>query len=116
MRIAVFGAVTLASLLVVALASVLAPSPSFGQRMAPTPGAAGGGLITVTAQAAGDRCQQVTVISPETQTLAVYHIDLSNGAVTLKSVRNIHWDLQLNDFNATIPLPGEIRSSLEQRQ
>ena len=31
------------------------------------------------------------------------------------SVRNIHWDLQMMEFNGVNPLPREIRLQLEQR-
>ena len=47
--------------------------------------------------------------------MGVYHIDLATGEVSLKSVRNIHWDLQMIEFNGTRPLPREVRSMLEQR-
>jgi hypothetical protein len=30
-------------------------------------------------------------------------------------VRNIHWDLQMMEFNGTRPLPDEVRSILEQQ-
>jgi hypothetical protein len=56
----------------------------------------------------------VTVIDPATRAMSVYHVSLATGEVTLKSVRRIHWDLQMNEFNATHPLPGEIRSMIEQ--
>ena len=32
-----------------------------------------------------------------------------------KSVRNIHWDLQMIEFNGTKPLPDEVRSILGER-
>ena len=57
----------------------------------------------------------MTVIDPEKHVLGVYHIDLTSGEIVLKSVRNIHWDLQMGEFNGTKPLPQEVRSMLEQR-
>ena len=57
----------------------------------------------------------LTVIDPRQRVIGVYHIDLSTGKITLKSVRNIQWDLQVEEFNNVSPLPKEIRSSLEQR-
>ena len=63
---------------------------------------------------AGDERQQVAVIDPKTRTMSVYHIDLASGAISLKSVRNIQWDLQLVEFNGVSPLPREIRSLLEE--
>ena len=59
--------------------------------------------------------QQITVIDPQSQTLAVYHIDSGNGAVSLKSVRNIQWDLHMDEFNGMSPTPREIRSLVQQR-
>ncbi len=62
-----------------------------------------------------DNRQQLTVIDPQTRVMSVYHIDVTSGAITLKSVRNIHWDLQMSEFNGVSPLPREIRALLEQR-
>ncbi len=59
--------------------------------------------------------QQVTVIDPKQQVISVYHIDLVTGTITLRSVRNIHWDLQMTDFNGSRPLPKEIQALSEQR-
>ena len=114
MRNAVFGASVIVVLLLAILAASAVPSIGFAQRGAPSPITASGGIIALPA-AVGDHQQQVTVINPETQVLAVYHIDLANGEVTLKSVRNIHWDMQMTEFNGTSPLPREIRSLLDQR-
>jgi hypothetical protein len=47
--------------------------------------------------------------------MSVYHLELSSGAITLRSVRNITWDLQLREFNGVAPLPQEIRALLEPR-
>jgi hypothetical protein len=89
----------------------LVPSVSLAQR---TPPPGGGGLIAL-ATVVGEQHQQVTVIDPDTQSLGVYHIDLSTGEVKVKSVRNIHWDLQMIEFNGTPPLPREVRSIIEQQ-
>jgi hypothetical protein len=62
-----------------------------------------------------DRRQQVTLIDPQMRTMVVYHIDKSTGEVSLRSVRNIHWDLQMDEFNGKSPLPREIRSLLQPR-
>jgi hypothetical protein len=48
--------------------------------------------------------------------LGVYHIDLASGEIVLKSVRSIHWDLQLGVFNGTSPLPREVQSLLDQKK
>lgn len=111
MRIAVVGASALAGLV---LAAVGGGGVGFAQRPATVPATSGTGLVTVTAQA-GEHRQQVTLIDPATRTMAVYHIDTTNGEIVLKSVRNLNYDLQMIEFNGTSPLPNEIRAILEQR-
>jgi hypothetical protein len=74
----------------------------------------GSELITIASPAAENR-QQLTVIDPQARVMSVYHIDATSGAITLKGVRNIHWDLQMSEFNGVSPLPREIRALLEQR-
>jgi hypothetical protein len=64
----------------------------------------------------GTERQVVTVIDPHGRAMSVYHVELSTGEITLKSVRNIQWDLQMMDFNGTNPLPKEIRAVLESKQ
>lgn len=58
---------------------------------------------------------QITIIDPQSRALVVYHIDKPTGAVTLRSVRNVNWDLQMDEFNGKNPLPREIRSLLHTR-
>jgi hypothetical protein len=110
MRIAAGGA--LAVLVVALLAASVLPSVGFAQRAAVSPGSAAGGLITLSTSV-GDHRQQLVVVDPETRGLAVYHIDNASGEISLKSVRNIHYDLKISEFNGTSPLPREIRSLLE---
>lgn len=72
------------------------------------------GLIALASEV-DERHQQVTLIDPHARSMVVYHIDKSTGEVALRSVRNIHWDLQMDEFNGKTPLPREIRSLLERR-
>jgi hypothetical protein len=72
------------------------------------------GLVALPTEV-DDRHQQITLIDPLARTMVVYHIDKPTGEVTLRSVRNIHWDLQMDEFNGKTPLPREIRSLLERR-
>lgn len=60
-----------------------------------------------------DGQQVVTVIDSRQHVVAVYHVERTSGAITLKSVRNITWDLQMNDYNTGDPLPQDIRSGLK---
>jgi hypothetical protein len=114
MRIAMVGAWVVASLVLASLLAALVPNVGFAQRAVPGATTYGGGLIALPTPI-GEQRQQVTVIDPEKQVLSVYHIDLASGEVVLKSVRNIRWDLQMDEFNGTKPLPREVRSLLEQR-
>ncbi|HEX3998978.1 MAG TPA: hypothetical protein VHX65_10540 [Pirellulales bacterium] len=72
----------------------------------------GGELITLTSAAPENR-QQVTVIDPRSRRMAVYHVDSATGIVSLKSVRNIQFDLMISEFNGVSPLPREIQSMLQ---
>jgi hypothetical protein len=99
--------------LIVALAgSFLRESPVYAQR----PGAIDSSAeLTAVTTPLDATHQQLTVIDPRMQVISVYHMDLPTGAITLKSVRNIRWDLQLVEFNGTSPLPSVIRSQLDSR-
>jgi hypothetical protein len=59
--------------------------------------------------------QQITVVDPRRQVMAVYHIDRNSGSITLRSVRNVQWDMVMEDFNSGNPTPREIRSIADQR-
>jgi hypothetical protein len=72
------------------------------------------GEFVVLTMALGERRQQVSVIDAKTKCMCVYHIDAETGEIHLKSVRNLRWDLELQEFNGTSPLPREIRTLVEQ--
>lgn len=63
----------------------------------------------------GEGRQQVTLIDPRTRVMAVYHVDRTSGALALKSVRNVVWDLQMEEFNTDNPAPSEIKPLTQQR-
>lgn len=54
--------------------------------------------------------QMVTVLDPKLRSMGVYQIDRATGEITLRSVRSIRWDLQMEEFNTHSPKPREIRS------
>jgi hypothetical protein len=114
MRIAVVGASAVAGLVLAMVAVAVGPRVGFAQRPPSAISNGSGGLVTLSTPA-GEHGQQITVIDPETRTMAVYHIDTVSGEIVLKSVRNLHFDLKMIEFNGTSPLPGEIRTILEQR-
>jgi hypothetical protein len=69
-------------------------------------------LITYSSEI-DDHRQQLTVIDPVMKVVTVYHVAKESGEITLKSVRNIRWDLQLEDFNSASPRPQEIKRALD---
>ncbi|HTQ39520.1 MAG TPA: hypothetical protein VMJ32_10855 [Pirellulales bacterium] len=71
-------------------------------------------LIALPTQVDNAR-QQITVIDPVKRVMCVYHVDLPTGAITLKGVRNISGDLQIDDFNGVNPLPRDVRAQLDHR-
>lgn len=71
----------------------------------------GGALVAHFAASAGGP-HTVTVIDPQRQVLGVYHVDAATGAITLKSVRNLSWDLQMIQFNSESPSPQDVRGGL----
>lgn len=73
-----------------------------------------GGLIALSADGADGR-QQITLIDPKTRVMSVYHIDRATGEITLKSVRNVQWDLLMEEFNGTSPSPRDIRQLLQKQ-
>jgi hypothetical protein len=88
--------------------------PQRGAPAIPAPAAVGAEMIVVPTSL-GDKVQMLTVVDPRQRVLSVYHIDMATGKIALKSVRNITWDLQINDLNNENPLPQQIRSLLEQK-
>ena len=87
----------------------------YAQCAVPNSASAGDSQLIVLPTPTGEKTQALTVIDPRQQSMAMYHVDLSNGKITLLSVRNIHYDLQMTEFNGVNPLPREIRLQLEQR-
>jgi hypothetical protein len=75
---------------------------------------AGQELVTL-ATPVGDNRQMLTIVDPRTRSICVYHVEMATGAIALKSARNIHWDLQMTDYNGVSPLPGELRSMFGQK-
>ena len=55
--------------------------------------------------------QQVVVIDSLSRSMAVYHIEPAQGKLGLKSVRNLTWDLSMEQFNGQAPLPSELRQA-----
>ncbi|QDU95855.1 hypothetical protein [Lignipirellula cremea] len=71
------------------------------------------GVAVVTVDLGNE--QQITLIDTKASLIRVYHVERNSGRIALKSVRNIHWDGQMEEFNAASPSPREIRSLVSQR-
>ena len=114
MRTAVMGMLLAAALLMAAAGTWVSSDTAYAQRAGSNHVGDSQGLITYSTPL-GDARQQLTVIDPQLHVLSIYHIESTTGEIALKSVRNIHWDLQMSEFNGKSPLPREIRSMLDQK-
>ncbi len=83
-----------------------------GQRELPAAGSLPGGVVALP-PVVHKQVQQVVVLDPHRRVLAVYHIDLDSGGIQLKAVRQIDWDLRLENFNGAKPLPREVRTLVQ---
>ena len=95
---------------VVGLADAQAPRGPVHDRTASSPD------LLALSHDGGDGRQQVTLVDPRQRVMAVYHVDRVSGALSLKSVRNLAWDLQIEDFNSGTPAPRDIRALKEQQR
>ncbi len=117
MRVAVLVVLVGAGFLCAVLGARMGPSrvvaqqPYVAKAASATPAAR---LIAFSCQL-GQGHQQITLIDPEARVMSVYHVDGATGEISLQSVRNVRWDLQMEEFNGASPSPREIRSLLEQR-
>ena len=60
-----------------------------------------------------DGRQMLLVIDQQNRAMAIYHVDPANGTLTLKSTRDIRWDLMVEDFNGQEPRPAALKKMLE---
>ena len=74
------------------------------------PAAAAMTVLRLDADDAGDH---VIVVDPATKVMSTYYVSRESGKMTLRSVRNLTWDLQLEDFNPTTPSPKDIRAVIQ---
>ncbi len=112
MRSSLFGALVGAGLVIAALAGRGSSEPIHtgpGEVASSAPRTSG--LITHVTAVAGEP-QSVIVVDPHQRVMAVYHVDSTSGEISLKSVRNLTWDLQMIEFNSGAPAPQDIRNGL----
>ena len=86
-----------------------------GQRPAIQERAAASPDLLALSHDSGDGRQQITLVDTRQRVIAVYHVDRTSGALSLRSVRNLQWDLTIEEFNSGSPTPREIRALKEQR-
>jgi hypothetical protein len=60
-----------------------------------------------------DGRQMLLMVDQQNRALAIYHVDPSSGTLTLKSTRDVRWDLMVEDFNAQEPKPAVLKKMLE---
>jgi len=122
MRVAAFGLSVVAVLVVVWTVSLChlsanaqTPNVPTAQPVLPAriPVAAAGDLMAFSAEL-GSGPSQITLIDAKSRVMCVYHVD-REGKIELRSVRNVQWDLLIEEFNGVSPLPRDIRALLEQR-
>jgi hypothetical protein len=110
MKTAVLGAVLGAGLTILAWTATNSVPAVYATS---SPSGASPELISIPLTSA-DHKQQLLLVDPRQRVMGVYQIDTNSGEIALKSVRNIHWDMQLTEFNSAAPLPREIRSLVDQ--
>lgn len=115
MKATLLGALAGAGLILAAVSVLSQRNEVLAQRVTPGDQAGFGHDLIAMAAPAGEKSQLITVIDPRQHVMCVYHVDLATGKIALRSVRNIHWDLQMMYLNNESPLPLEIRSLLEPR-
>ncbi len=100
---------------VILVTVVVGFSEAWGQRPVVAEEHSSDAKSLVALSAVADGRQQITLVDPKAKVVAVYHIDQATGTIALRSVRQVHWDFQLDDFNTTNPTPREIRAMAERR-
>jgi hypothetical protein len=112
MRHAAVGMLLGFALLWALVATAVPSRDAFGQFDRGTRSGQPGDLVTLALP--GEVGNFVAVVDPQ-QVLCVYEVGRMNGNITLKSVRQLSWDLQLDEFNTTNPSPRDIRAMVERR-
>jgi hypothetical protein len=111
MRRSLFGALLGASLVIAVSADRGSSETAFAPPI-DSPVRSGSELITHVSGTDGP-VLTATVVDPKQRVMAVYHVDRASGEISLKSVRNLTWDLQMIEFNSGNPLPQDIRNGLK---
>ena len=100
----------LAAVISISSATVQAQRPAAMQG-----GAAGSDALVAIPGPDSESQQSLLVLDRSLQTIASYQIDKQSGQISLRCVRNIRGDLQMDDFNGTEPSPEKIQALLQAR-
>lgn len=103
---------TTAAWLALAAAAALLGSRDLAAQRAARP-LADAGTLWISDAAIDDARRMMIVVDPATRHAAVYHVDPDRGTLTLRSARDISWDLMVEDFNAQEPKPAALRNLLQ---
>jgi hypothetical protein len=76
-------------------------------------GEGGTSPLWISATPLDDGRQLVLIIDPQMRNAAVYHVEGASGSLTLRSTRNIAWDLLVPEYNAQEPRPATLKKMLE---
>jgi hypothetical protein len=71
------------------------------------------GPLWISENRLDDGRRLLVVVDQATRHAAVYHLDGVDGTLTLRSTRDISWDLMVGDFNAQEPKPTALRKMLQ---
>jgi hypothetical protein len=82
-------------------------------RALPAAGTEQSGPLWTLATPLDDGRQMLLVVDQQNRTMAIYHVDPANGTLTLKSTRDVRWDLMVEDFNCQEPRPSALKKMLE---
>lgn len=103
----------LVAVLLVLAAAAGAASQVPGPR-GPAPAAADGPAgLWVSDSPLDDGRRLLVVVDPTTKHAAIYHLDPASGGLTLKSARDLTWDLSIDEFNAQEPRPAALKKMLQ---
>jgi hypothetical protein len=74
---------------------------------------AAGASLWISTSSLDDGRQVLLVVDPHSRNAAVYHLDGGPGTLTLRSTRNLTWDLLVPEYNGQEPKPGALKKMLE---
>ena len=72
--------------------------------------------VTIIHLDAGDAGDHIVLVDAGTNTMCTYFVQRETGQILLRSVRNLTWDMQLEEYNPTTPSPKDIRAVIEGRR